>query len=193
MLLPLQLLFWLQAMMGTINRSLPNFEIRKRSSPIFLVPFLFFLLSCHEKSRWTADKITSEKKTHTSTRLSYFSKDRVNGIDLEILRTEEHLKLYFHVHSTPIPTDPQLPTHSSISFLIGDEKFHTKGYRMKGGQKILLNEKDAEFLLATLAEGKQVQVFMKGYKTVIDPHGFIETKKQLESPFFSPHFFRLPF
>ncbi len=154
-----------------------NHRGRRRVCPIsFSVVkiFLFILLSsCHHAStNWQIDRMTAGTAEHNSTRLSYKTRDKVSGIDLEFLKTKLSLHAYLNVHSVPIPENAK-------GFLIIDGACRPlEAHVRKGGQRILLSDSTCDLLIQSLLAGKSVEIRLSSYHTTFSPNGF---KSQFET------------
>jgi hypothetical protein len=147
---------------------------------ILLFPLLCF--ACTKTSHWSHDCIHSQNKEHHSSRLCYFSKDPIHGIDLELLNTKEHLKVYLNVHSAPIPPCQGNAKSVLVKLKIDDEQFSFIAHRLEGGQRILLPKENAEQLIEALKNHREVTLVLNDYRTVIKTEDFLAKFDHLEHP-----------
>ena len=162
-------------------------------SGYLLATVMLLATSCNKDNRWAFDQIHSEQEESRSTKLSHLASDPVNGIDLEFIQTQGRIKTFLNVHSTPIPPCPHQLKAALVTFIVEGESFESEGYRMEGGQRILLSENDSERLLEALKKKQKVEISLKGYHTTIHGNGFSEQFEKLQKPFPYPNPFHLPF
>ncbi|MGL5625969.1 MAG: hypothetical protein ACRDDW_00420 [Candidatus Rhabdochlamydia sp.] len=143
--------------------------------------FIFLLLvlfSCNHSSNWQVERLYSDCEEHCSNKLSYLTKDYMSGINLEILYIRGHIKAYLHLY-------PHAIKQSTVVELITKEATQSfNAYCLTGGQKILLPQECLNFLLHALENEQTVQITIGGYQSIIEPMGFQENFKKLQT--FSP-------
>ncbi len=153
----------------------------------------FLLLSCSKQSHWAFDQVHSDKKEFRSTKLTYYSRDPVHGIDLEFLNTEKHLNVYLNIHSIPIAPYKGDPKTALLSVDIEGETIRCSAYRLAGGQRFLIPDDVAQALIEALKNSKEVSVSLVGYSTVFKPEDFSSKFEKLLHPFAIENPFHLPF
>lgn len=156
--------------------------------------FLFSLLlsACASRSHWTLDQVHSDKKEHRSTKLSYYSQDPINGIDLEFLKIGERLNVYLNVHSIPVPAYRGNQKSALLKLEIGEEVVRSEAYRLEGGQRFLLSEKTARTLIESLQNHREVTFILHGYRSTVTVEDFSSKFDQLHAPFPLQNPFHLP-
>ena len=154
------------------------------------MPLLFF--SCGKQSHWAFDQVHSEKKEYCSTKLSYYAKDPIHGIDLEFLQTEQHLNVYLNIHSIPVPPYRGNPKSALVTLEIAGEKLFSEAYRLEGGQRFLLPQEIADTLTWSLQSGQTVTLSLGTYRSTIAKEDFPSKFDQLQHPFPLQNPFRLP-
>jgi hypothetical protein len=140
-----------------------------------LVVCLLVFFSCNHSTNWQLEHLYSDCKEHCSSRLSYLCKDRMSGIDLEIICRENTLKAYLHLYPHVMKkrsTIIKLATKEST------EQFNA--YCLKGGQKILLPQEALHFFLHALANNQEIQITVGGCYSCIEPMGFKKSFKKLQ-------------
>ncbi|MBS0604437.1 MAG: hypothetical protein JSS60_05285 [Verrucomicrobia bacterium] len=157
-----------------------------------LILFSLFLLSCSKQSHWAFDQVHSDKKEFRSTKLTYYSRDPVSGLDLELLRTEEHLNAYLNIHSIPIAPYKGDPKKALVTLEINGEKIQSIAYRLGGGQRFLLSEEIAETVIEALHNHQEVSIALIGYRTLFQPEDFSAKFQKLVHPFPFENPFKLP-
>lgn len=135
----------------------------------------------------------SDHKAFQSTKLAYYSRDTVHGIDVELMRTEEHLNVYLNVHSLPIAPHQGDPQKAVVTFTIEEETLHFSAYRLAGGQRFLLPEDARQVLIEALAHNNPVLISLASYRSLIQPEDFNAKFEQLLHPFPLQNPFQLPF
>lgn len=157
-----------------------------------LVFAALFLFSCSKPSHWSSDQIHSGVIDCNSTKLSYFSKDPLHGIDLELIQTTESLKVYLNIHSIPIPPFRENPKAASVKIKIHSKVLICQAYRFEGGQRLLLPDEIADMLIETLKNGHEVTLSLPGYSSVIHVEDFTSKFDKLQHPFPLKNPFHLP-
>lgn len=158
---------------------------------IFLL--LFLLLSCSKQSHWAFDQVHSDQKEFRSAKLTYYSLDPVHGIDLEFLKTEEHLKVYLNIHSIPIAPNKEDPKNTVCTIVIDEETLRCSAYRLDGGQRFLISNDVGETLIEALKNQKPVSISIASYRTVLKPEDFSSKFEKLLNPLPIQNPFHLPF
>ncbi|MGL5263598.1 MAG: hypothetical protein ACRDAI_03345 [Candidatus Rhabdochlamydia sp.] len=135
---------------------------------IFLLLALF---SCSHSSNWQVEHLYSDCEEHCSNKLSY----HMSGINLEMLCIRGHLKAYLHLY-------PHAIKQATVVELITKEVSKSfNAYCLTGGQKILLPQECLNFLLQALENDQIVKIAIGGYQSIIEPTGFQENFKKLQT------------
>lgn len=99
----------------------------------------------------------------------------MSGMDLEIICIGNNLKGYLHLY-------PHAMKQSSVIKLITKEFTQQfPAYCLAGGQKILLSQECLSFFLHALENNQEVQITIGGYQSIIEPIGFPENFKSLQT------------
>lgn len=156
-------------------------EVRKKLSSNFLCVLCvlcgYFLFSgCSRYDPW------SVKYIENSSRLCYHSADKLGGIDIEMLKTEEKLTSYLQIRSG------MLETEKAVLIAQNKEYFFTLD-RHRGGQRFNIPEEMQTLMINLLNEEIGFAIKMGGYKEKIEPGNF--KKKFKNSNYTIP--FHLPF
>lgn len=125
----------------------------------------------------------SNQKEFSSTKLSYFSKNPVHGIDLEFLKLEERLNVYLNVHSVPVPPHQGNQKSALLKIDIDGEIIRGEIYRFEGGQRFLLSEEMAKIVIKSLQNNKEITFILSGYRSTIKAEDFSTKFDQLLHPF----------
>lgn len=141
---------------------------------------LLLLCSCARSSHWSSNEIHSRTKEHDSSKLSYHSRDRAHGIDVEFLKTKDHLNVYLNVHSIPIPASPSKT--ASLKLELEGKILTCEAYRMEGGQRLRLPEEIATLLIESLKNHNDVILTLPGYRTTIMAEDFSKKFHRLHHP-----------
>ena len=160
-----------------------------------LFPFIFFSLfiSCNKQSHWAFDQIHSDKAEFRSTKLTYYARDPVNGIDIEFLKSDDHLNAYLNIHSIPIKPYKGDPTSTLVTINIEGEASQCRAYRLAGGQRFLIPESTTQILIDALSNRKAISIALAGYRTVVQAEDFSSKFEKLFNPLSIENPFRLPF
>jgi hypothetical protein len=154
------------------------------------IAVIFF--ACSKSSHWSSDRISSEEKESCSSRLSYTSKDRIHGVDVEFLKIGDRLNVYLHIHSIPVPPQEGNPNTAPVKIKTGEGIFSFSAYRFEGGQRFLLSEQASHLLISALQNQKEATLILPGYRSTIQPEDFSRKFHQLQhalpftNPFHSP-------
>ena len=158
----------------------------------FLFLLLLPLLACSRSSPWAFSQVHSEREEFRSTKLTYASHSPVNGIDLELLKTQERLTAFLNIHSIPIPPGREDPKRAMLFLTIDGKKSEHAVYRLDGGQRFVLDEETTTLLIEALKEKQDVALSLSSYRTLLKPEGFGPGFERLNHPFPLENPFRLP-
>jgi hypothetical protein len=159
----------------------------------FLCIFFSLLISCNKQSHWAFDQIHSDKAEFRSTKLTYYARDPVNGIDIEFLKSDDHLNAYLNIHSTPVKPHKEEPTSALLTINIEGEVMRCRVYRLAGGQRFLISEATVQTLVDALRNHKALSIALAGYHTVVQPGDFASKFEKFLNPLSIENPFRLPF
>lgn len=122
---------------------------------------LIFLLGCVKSSDWSTEQI-KEKNTQ-SKRISHHTKNPVDGIDVEMLLTENEIITYLQIQSKLLEQETvSLALKSKDGQLTFQIPFH------RGGQRIRLPAEVQEELFSLLSKGLDVTIAFSGYSETIN-------------------------
>lgn len=179
-----------------VSGQIPNSKSMLKSQALIVGTLAFLSLtlsSCRSHSQWSLNRVESGSPQFDSTKLTFYSSDSINGIDLEFLNTHERLYAYLNIHSVPIPILKSDPKHIIVHLTIGEEKHHIKALRREGGQRFLLPEEAVNLILDALKKEQRLDLAISGYKTSIDPEGFSERYQKMQHTPLFQNPFHLPF
>lgn len=154
---------------------------------------LVLLTACQQNDPWGYNQIASGDKQYNSTKLSCFTSDLVNGLDLEFMRISTELRTYLNVHSLPVPASAKNPKSTSATLTIQEETISFQAWRHEGGQRFLLPPEISERIVEALNNDLPVRIQLARYQSTITPKGFKQKfqKMMRESP--QQQSFHLPF
>jgi hypothetical protein len=164
----------------------------KRFTVLWAGLSLALLVSCHKKDNWRYSQIQSGSPVFSSARLSYFSSDIVNGIDLEFIALENSCHLYLSVHKHPLK--PYKDDQEKVLIKVQSEnenKFFIAS-RHRGGQRALLSESAQSYIVSSLLNNHSIVISSSGYMSRITPESFtrkyplLQTPPRFKSPLHSP-------
>jgi hypothetical protein len=156
------------------------------------ISILLFIVGCTGHSHWTADRIHSEKKEFSSTKLSYLSADPVHGIDVELINIEERVAVYLNVHSIPVPPHQGNPKNALVKLDIDSHTHRAEAYRLEGGQRFLLPDEISKQFIEALQQGKEVTLSLPGYRSTVKAEDFSGKFQQFLAPSLMQNPFHLP-
>jgi hypothetical protein len=150
---------------------------------VYRLFFLVLLSACTSQGHWISNQIHSDKREFCSTKLSYPSRDPINGIDLEFLKIGENLNVYLNVHSIPVLAHQDNQKSVLLKLDIDGEILRCQVYRLEGGQRFLLPEEIVATLIKSLHNHKDVTFILPGYRSTVKAENFAEKFIQLNDPF----------
>jgi hypothetical protein len=153
---------------------------------------ILLVCACSKQSHWAFDQVHSERKEFRSTKLTHRSHDPGNGIDVELLKTDEHLNVYLNIHSIPVPPSKVDPKKTTVNIAIGEKRLTCEAYRLEGGQRFLLPEEISTSLIEALCQRVPVIISLTGYRTILNPQDFPSKFESLQNPFPIENPFQLP-
>lgn len=149
---------------------------------IFLLLFCELLLSCCTKQdHWNVSHIKTGQSEFDSSKLTYLASDRINGIQLEFLRTKHALHLYAFVHSQPIPAYRGNPKQAKVIIRIEAQEFPFIAIRHAGGHRLLIPEETQDLITQSLHDAKSITLELQGYIETIESAGFSQHFEKLYS------------
>ena len=124
----------------------------------------------------------SEKKEFCSTKLSYYARDPIHGIDLEFLQTHKQLNIYLNIHSVPVPPydDRENCKFALVILEVAGKKITAQAYRLEGGQRFLLPQDMVETLIQSLKAQEKVILSLGSYRSKIAQEDFSLKFDQLQ-------------
>ena len=151
-----------------------------------------FLLSCSKSNHWAFDQVHSDQMEFRSTKLTYRAPDPINGINVELVKTHEHQKIYLNIQSIPIAPYHGDPKKALLTMEIEGKQVRCEIRRLEGGQRFLLPDEIAENLIVALRSHHKVILTLPGYRTCLNPEGFTPQFESYEHPFLFQNPFQLP-
>lgn len=133
---------------------------------------LVLLTSCSTPCRqWILCEIGGEDPCFNSGRLILEPDSTICHLELELDRSQSGIRMYVNLlllQAPPLPEDPQ---KTALSILFEDgESLIVYPYLLTGGQRLLLPPDVADFLIATLLEGRPftIQIGRQNLSVIID-------------------------
>jgi hypothetical protein len=155
---------------------------------------LFLSSACSSSNnQWAVDHVQASNPEFASSKLTFQSKDRNTGVDLELLKIGTAQYLYLTVHSQTVPAYNHNAKAARVFIHTNNERIEVIAYRHEGGQRLLLPEAVYPLVLDSLKTGKDVTIALEGYTTTIDSANFQKQYKSWQSPPFMKNPFHLPF
>jgi len=134
----------------------------------------------------------SDHEEFRSTKLTYFSRDPIHGIDLEFLKIGNRLNAYLNVHSVPVPLRQKDQKNVPLKLDINGEIIDCESYRLEGGQRFLLSQETLKILIDSLQHQKKITLILPGYRSTIQAEDFSTKFDHLLHPFPLQNPFHLP-
>lgn len=157
---------------------------------LFVLSLILF--SCSKESRWAFDEVYSDQAEFCSTKMTWRPPDPINSVHVELLNTQEHLRVYLNIHSTPVSAYRGDPQKALLIMDIDGEKSQYEIRRLEGGQRFLLPDDIATALIEALQNQRSVTLSLPGYSSRLTLDDFSTKFQKLlhHSPFYNP--FHLP-
>ena len=143
------------------------------------------MAGCAQSHQWKSQQITTGDLQYDSLRVIYPARDKVNDIEVEVLKTEQMCTLTLVVHGQPIPASAHDPKQASVRVKIADKIYHELAALREGGQRVKPSPALQEAILASLRAGGSIEIELPGYKKKIIASNFPDLAHKLDAP---PHF-----
>lgn len=141
----------------------------------FILISFFLLVSCSTPCRqWHLEEFSAVCPSYPISRLYLPASVPYNGIELEITRGSDGIRMYANVFSLPLPASEVNPFQTEVKIKIGDDTYEFCADRLEGDQRLLFSQDAVSIILSALAEGKIVQISAGPYKDEITPENFFE-------------------
>lgn len=144
---------------------------------------LIMLSSCSSKTcrEWDVQTNITKCPLYSSGRLILSPESDQTNIELEIVRSYSGLRMYINIlflQAQPLPDDPSR-TKAEIYFEGEDEPWTIYPFILEGGQRLLLPDDVAEYLLSVLEAGSTFQIKIGRYQTAIITDSFDKAYAEL--------------
>ena len=141
----------------------------------------FLLLASCSTSPWTVNTLKESQMRYNSVSLSYVPSNPYKDPKLEFILSNEGLSLYL------IYPFAQL-SGETVPLTLENPPFQSKGYILKGGQKIKVEDSLAEAILRALNEQSEVTLWIADAAILLNKEGFIKAQKEaLSYKLFDPN------
>lgn len=136
------------------------------------------LFGCATSSPWNVSYLQGAG----SSRLSSPAHDRVNGVGVEMVYTQNSLRTYLEVHSQTIPPYHGNDKEAIITLKTTDQTFHAIAHRHAGGQRLLLPADLQQILIDNLLSNQPVTIELQGYRETLSPEHFSDKYHRIKKP-----------
>lgn len=154
---------------------------------------LLLTTGCVNSQAWVLQRIAAGDVQYDSRRVIYPARDKVNDIEVEILKTQAICVLSLAVHGQPVRSCENDPSHTLVNVRIGEKTFRELATLHAGGQRIKLSAPLQEAMLAQFRTGGAVEIELPGYKKKIAAGNFPDLASQLDEPPLFENPIQLPF
>jgi hypothetical protein len=166
-------------------------RILRRQGALALCLFFF---SCSTSSRWQIDREETGSVEFDSAKLSFFSSDPGNGLDLTFFATGGKVKTFLEVRSRAIPpVDADHPSLANVVLEAGGEVYTDVSPLHAGGQRIVLSDLLQQQLLSLLRDHPFVDIKIDGFSSRISRDDFAKKWDSLNSTPWLENPLHLPF
>ncbi|MFI5334731.1 MAG: hypothetical protein ACHQT8_06195 [Chlamydiales bacterium] len=141
--------------------------------------FAFLLPACSRRDPWQLQQIRTGNSAFNTSKLTWINPDRVNGLDLEMISSEEGLRMALVAHSDPIAPYALDEKKALVKISSAQKERVLLASRREGGQRILLPEETYPFILYALQEGQSVTFRVPGYRTTVQSKNFSTHLKKI--------------
>ncbi len=142
--------------------------------------FLFLLCSCGTQSSWQVSHLQTGNSAFDSSRVLFSSNDPVNGLDVELIRSDGQIFAYLQVHTQETIPYEDNPKEAIVRLIMQDKTIESIAHRHEGGQRLLLTEPLKQTLLDALKLEKDVTIELMGYRTTLSGKGFLDSYAALQ-------------
>ena len=141
---------------------------------------LLLLCGCGAQSSWQVSHLQSGSSTFDSSRVLFSSNDPINGIVVELIRSDGQILAYLLVHTQETIPYEDNPKEAIVRLIMPDKTIESIAHRHEGGQRLLLTESLQQTLLDALKLEKDVTIELMGYRTTLSGKGFADSYAALQ-------------
>lgn len=155
---------------------IPYKAYMKRALVALFLPFLSISCSidCHQ---WEYQKINTTCYQFDFAKLSLSPTCEISGLELELSRTaDSYIRMYINVFTLNIPQLDEIPGKAvvTISVPILQQTYQVLADVLEGGQRLLLPEETAHFIIECLLNEYPITIQVGRYSSDIILTGFLK-------------------
>ncbi len=140
------------------------------------------LISCSRPcQKWSIDKTVTRCPSFNSGKISLKPACLFGEIELEIAQGPCEQRMYLNVFALEFPSLPEDPAKAKVIISFEDRESITYGFKLQGGQRLLLPDETAQEITAALLEGQSFCLKVGKYESTIIPNGFQRAFQELNS------------
>lgn len=148
-------------------------DYKRRVVAILLFLFLFpSIFSCSTPCAWVYDDVETACSQYNSSRIYLTRHHPDTGIDVEIIRTRDGMRMYLNFSSFPIKSLAHDSTKGEVCILINGSSTIVEAFRFEGGQRLLLPCSGTHLIIESLLVGTPVTLSTGCYREVLTPQNF---------------------
>lgn len=137
---------------------------------------LLSLAACSDPccSQWQAESAVGTPYSYNSARLYLCPSNELTGLELELVRMRDGLRMYINVFGLDLPPEENNPDYSRVFVSFRNYSYHFSAARFLGGQRLLIPEHVQAEIIDFLQEGQPVALQVGRYKSDIYPDKFLD-------------------
>jgi hypothetical protein len=151
-----------------------------RNRVAFAALFLFLCFACARPyQQWECEKIQAHYPCSDSAKISWWTVNPCQGIDVHIIFTTCEMFLYFDTHIFEFPFIESNPLKTEVHILADDHgEYGFIADRLEGGQRLVLPAEAGSLLLDLLSAGSSFTISIENYSETILPTHFDHALKR---------------
>lgn len=148
----------------------------------YLILFFLILTGCSNQTphQWEIDKILTKTPCFNGGRLILGPDSDCSHLEIELIRNTSGIRMYVNLLFLRAPSWPEDPTRTTLTIQFEEqEPWIIHPYLLEGGQRMLLSEDIADFLIQSLCDGHSFNIQIGRSQIHVVPNQFIKLYKEL--------------
>ena len=153
-------------------------KIRRRRALCALL--LFVSCSCSGPSGlWQAQTCEGSSPSFSSARIYLAPANEFSGLEIELVKTVDGLKMYLNVYGLEIPAEQPNGSTSRVFVSFKDHSYNFSALRFTGGQRLLIPEHVQSEIVEYLQMEQSVFLQVGRYQADIYPDKFVDVFQKM--------------